>query len=173
MGKTHIHRHAMQAAMLGLISRNLRELRKHGLNGADLLTLEKVAILAQKGAGIVRTVQVGQMLGIGRSGAHARLARLVQLRVLVRVGRCVVLNVRGLLAIAADAAKARAERVNSWIHWTKRPKRSQGREPYTAETEKGCETGAADLSRSPDPLPDGRKALGFRLYGLIPVPDWA
>lgn len=133
---------SLQSQMIGLISRNLRELRKLGLSSADLLALEKLAILCRKGRGIVRVSDLGRLLGISRQGAHKRLSRLCAASCAVRVGRAVMLNVKGLLAMAADAARARAERPKP-LHWWKIWQNRQPSATLTRQEErKGSENGA-------------------------------
>lgn len=165
--------------MVGLIGRNLRELRKRGLSSADLLALEKLAILCRKGRGIVRPSDLGRLLGISRQGAHARLARLAGAGVAVRLGRAVMLNVRGLLAMAADAARARAERPKPLHWWTKWQDRQSSATHTRQEERKGVERGqvateSAMISvwRVGDCGPDGRKIVGQRKHGAILVPVW-
>lgn len=125
----------VQASMVGLIAGNLRELRKRGLTSADLLCLEKLAILSLKGRGIVRVSDVGRLLGIGRAGAHKRLKRLILGEVVVKVGRCVMLNVRGLLAMDAEAAKCRMARARELFSWERMPKRFRPA-PDTRQTDR-------------------------------------
>lgn len=160
--------------MIGLIAANLRELRKRGLTAADLLALEKLAILAKGGGGKVRVADLGRMLGIGRSGAHKRLVRLEEKGVVVRFFRCVCLNVRGLLSVDAAAAKSRAA-CKALVHWTKRLKRRHA-ETQTRQTERKsdetAQSGAFIAQWSVGDVVNGRQIVGQRRFGVLAVPVW-
>lgn len=180
MQMSEAKRQAIQGQMIGVIASNLRELRKRGLSAADLLALEKLAILCRKGRGIVRPSDLGRLLGITRQGAHKRLARLTEKGVALRVGRAVMLNVRGLLAMAVDAAKERAARPKP-LHWLAKWRASKPCATHTRQTErKGDERGPAATEsaliadwRVGDVGLDGRKIVGQRKLGLLFVPVWA
>lgn len=163
---------ALQQSMVGLIASNLRELRKRGLTPADLLALEKLAVLARNGSGIVRVSDLGRLLGIGRAGAHYRIGQLVAKSVAVRVGRCVILNVKGLLAMAADAVKARLARAKELFSWERMPKRSKPLTDTRQEDKKEAKNAPISDWRVGDVASDGRMIVGDRLLGLIRVPVW-
>lgn len=165
-------REAIQGQMIGLIAGNLRELRKRGLSAADLLALEKLAILCSRGSGIVRVSALGRLLGIGRAGAHKRLARLTEKGFAVRVGRAVMLNIRSILAMACDAVKARASRAKELFSWQRSRKRFQSATDTRQEDKRGFEDGPIAASGVGDSLPDGRKIIGLRKHGLFSVPVW-
>lgn len=160
----------LQSSFVGLIAKNFRELRKMGLTSADLLALQQLAILCRNGSGIVRVSSLGRLLGISRSGAHYRLARLERLGVVVRVGRAVILNVKSLLRMAARAVVARAAHAKELFSWQKKAKRSKPQTDTRQIDKRGLEKGDLfDLSVS-EVLTDGRKIIGQRLFGSILVP---
>jgi hypothetical protein len=90
-----------------------------------------------------------------------------------------MLNVRGLLAIAADGDKARADRPKP-LHWLAKWRNRFHSATLTRQVEiKGNEGGAvaavsAKISgwRVGDAGADGRKIVGQRKHGAIFVPVW-
>lgn len=99
-------------SVLTLVRGNRHELRKRGLTSADVLALESIAYLAERGRGrSVRAAAVGRSLGVTRQAAHLRVRRLEAAGAIFRVGGAILLNVRGLLKWAAAAVRGRLEAV--------------------------------------------------------------
>lgn len=97
----------------------------------------------------------------------------------VRVRHVVFLNVAGVLSMAADAVKARLAHARALILRKKtgfvrvaRPI-EQDKDKKRAENE-GSPTVADEIReiRVGDTGTDGRKVIGFRQMGRIPVPVW-
>lgn len=100
---------ALQNPVLSEIRKNRRELRKRGLTGADLLAVESIAFVQSGRRRSVHIAEVARLTGVTRQAAWRRIVRLEAIGAVFRVGRAVMLNVRGLLRWSADAIAARLE----------------------------------------------------------------
>lgn len=96
-------------SVLTEIRKNRRELRKHGLTGADLLAVESVAVALTGRRRSVHVAEIARLCGISRQAAWRRVVRLEALGAVFRVGRAVMLNIRGLLRWSAEGVAARLE----------------------------------------------------------------
>lgn len=97
-----------QETVLSDIRKNRRELRKRGLTGADLLTVESIAFVLA-GRRSCHAADVARLVGVSRQAAWRRIVRLEALGAVIRIGRAVMLNIRGLLRWATEGVAARLE----------------------------------------------------------------
>lgn len=99
---------AAQETVLSDIRKNRRELRKRGLTGADLLTVESIAFVLA-GRRSCHAADVARLVGVTRQAAWRRIVRLEALGAVIRIGRAVMLNIRGLLRWATEGVAARLQ----------------------------------------------------------------
>lgn len=100
-------------SLLAHVRSNRNALRKRGLTAADILTLEAIIAACPNGLRRFSTAAVGRMIGIKRSGAHARVARLMAVGAVFRVGSALGVNARGLMQWAEDGARDRLAALKS------------------------------------------------------------
>lgn len=99
----------MSNKLLSQLQGNRFAIRQLGVCATGLLILESIAY-KQPGGGLVRVgpSELGRRAGVRRQTAHQHLRKLEALGLVVKLGCAYMLNVKTILAMVADAVKARA-----------------------------------------------------------------